>query len=137
MIYMKTTEEAPEPLMYFVLFGSSLLFTRSLLRVIQVTNMVLMVLAVRRLLLAVMVFCFELGFLMSMNAQVVHYLRRSSAVRRLNAKWLAARYVKLSCGSVLSLLVLLRFLPSSARTRGSWGGFLLKHVASLVISVIS
>ncbi|CDJ60495.1 hypothetical protein, conserved [Eimeria maxima] len=94
MIYLKTTEEAPEPLMYFVLFGSSLLFTRSLFRVIQVTNMVLMVLAVRRLLLAVMVFCFELGFLMSMNAQVVHYLRRSSAVRKLNAKWLAALQTK-------------------------------------------
>ena len=90
MIFPKTSEEAPEPLMHFLLLGPSLLFTRSLLRVIQFTNVVLMVLAVRRLLLAVMVFCFELGFLMSMNGQVVNYLQRCSAVRKLNAKWLVS-----------------------------------------------
>ena len=76
--------------MHFLLFGPSLLFTRSLLRVIQLTNTVLVVLAVRRLLLAIMVFCFELGFLMSMNGQVINYLQRSSAVRKLNAKWLGS-----------------------------------------------
>ena len=86
------SDEAPEHLIYFVLFGPSLLFTKSLLRVIQITNVVLMVLAVRRLLLAIMVFCFELGFLMSMNGQVVNYLQRASAIRKLNAKWLCAMY---------------------------------------------
>lgn len=74
--------------MHFMLFGPSLLFTKSLLRVIQIANIVLMVVAVRRLLLAVMVFCFELGFLMSMNGQVVNYLQRCSDLRKLNAKWL-------------------------------------------------
>lgn len=74
--------------MYFLMFGPSLLLTSSVLRVIMTTNVVFMVLAARRLVLAVMVFGFELGFLMNINAQITNYLKRYGAIRKLNAKWM-------------------------------------------------
>ncbi|PHJ25104.1 small conductance mechanosensitive ion channel family protein [Cystoisospora suis] len=80
---------AVEPLMYFRFFGKSLYFTADSLDTVYVSNIVMMILSCRRLLLSLMIFVFELGFLMNMNNQVVAYLSRYSRLRKFNIKWCA------------------------------------------------
>ncbi|KAL8424532.1 hypothetical protein Efla_005638 [Eimeria flavescens] len=47
----------------------------------------IIILTVRHLLLSVLTFLFEIGFMKSMNTQLVVYLSKYSIIRRLNTKW--------------------------------------------------
>ncbi|PFH37561.1 hypothetical protein BESB_040190 [Besnoitia besnoiti] len=76
-----------EPLTFYRLFGDECFFTADMLRAINLTNVVYLVLSVRRALLALMLFFFELGFLMNMNSQLVNYLTKYARIRKLNVKW--------------------------------------------------
>lgn len=44
-------------------------------------------LALRHLLLSMLTFLFEIGFMKSMNAQLASYLSKYSILRRLNTRW--------------------------------------------------
>lgn len=69
------------------MFGSDRFFTEDMLRAINLTNVVYLILSVRRALLALALFFFELGFLMNMNSQLVNYLTKYACIRKLNTKW--------------------------------------------------
>ncbi|PHJ24646.1 small conductance mechanosensitive ion channel family protein [Cystoisospora suis] len=69
------------------MFGSARFFTEDMLRAINLTNVVYLILSVRRALLALALFFFELGFLMNMNSQLVNYLTKYACIRKLNTKW--------------------------------------------------
>ncbi|KEP60089.1 UNVERIFIED_CONTAM: transporter, small conductance mechanosensitive ion channel (MscS) family protein [Hammondia hammondi] len=76
-----------ETLTFYRLFGDERFFTQDMLRAINLTNVVYLILSVRRAVLALMLFFFELGFLMNMNSQLVNYLTKYARIRKLNAKW--------------------------------------------------
>ncbi|KAL7065685.1 mechanosensitive ion channel family protein [Cryptosporidium serpentis] len=55
--------------------------------VIQVAHIILVIMTVRRLLLSIITFYFRLDFIMSINPQVVEFLRLYSLLRRIDTKW--------------------------------------------------
>ncbi|KEP67227.1 UNVERIFIED_CONTAM: transporter, small conductance mechanosensitive ion channel (MscS) family protein [Hammondia hammondi] len=85
LVANKTAEV--EPLMFLRFFGKDLNFPASSLRIIYLCNIVMIILTCRRLLRSLMIFVFELGFLMNMNGQAVAYLTRYSRLRKFNIKW--------------------------------------------------
>ncbi|CBZ54527.1 hypothetical protein NCLIV_049560 [Neospora caninum Liverpool] len=95
-----------QPLMFFIFFGKDLCFPSSSLQIIYICNIVMIILSCRRLLLSLMIFVFELGFLMNMNNQAVAYLSRYSRLRKFNIKWCTfaaqAAAETESCGSETS-----------------------------------
>lgn len=69
------------------LFGQSLFVLPSIAKCQSVLSLLIILLAARRLVQSIMIFYFELGFMASMNGQVVKYLTKYAALRKLNTKW--------------------------------------------------
>lgn len=69
------------------LFGQSLFVLPSIAKCQGALSLVIILLAARRLVQSVMIFYFELGFMASMSGQVVKYLTKYAALRKLNTKW--------------------------------------------------
>nr|CEL76810.1 TPA: transporter, small conductance mechanosensitive ion channel (MscS) family protein [Toxoplasma gondii VEG] len=85
LVANKTAEV--QPLMFLRFFGKDLSFPASSLQIIYLCNIVMIILTCRRLLRSLMIFVFELGFLMNMNGQAIAYLTRYSRLRKFNIKW--------------------------------------------------
>ncbi|XP_026189757.1 uncharacterized protein LOC34618909 [Cyclospora cayetanensis] len=69
------------------LFGSSLFVQQSISNYQRTLSLMILLLTTRRLIQSAMVFYFELGFMASMSGQVVKYLTKYAALRKLNTKW--------------------------------------------------
>ncbi|CDJ27723.1 uncharacterized protein EMH_0034210 [Eimeria mitis] len=83
------------------LFGQSWFVLPSIAKCQGILSLLIILLAARRLVQSIMIFYFELGFMASMNGQVVKYLTKYAALRKLNTKWAAYHLCKdtLSQGS--------------------------------------
>ncbi|KAL8447785.1 hypothetical protein Emed_004080 [Eimeria media] len=84
---MHTEGETPRTALYRSRLFGSLNIKQELLQEFSKLWIALIILTVRRLLLSVLTFLFEIGFMKSMNTQLVVYLSKYSIIRRLNTKW--------------------------------------------------
>ncbi|OEH74642.1 hypothetical protein cyc_01995 [Cyclospora cayetanensis] len=81
------------------LFGSSLFVQQSISNYQRTLSLMILLLTTRRLIQSAMVFYFELGFMASMSGQVVKYLTKYAALRKLNTKWGAYHLCKATASS--------------------------------------
>ncbi|KAL8273564.1 hypothetical protein Esti_002491 [Eimeria stiedai] len=84
---MHTEGDTPRIALYRSRLFGSLNIKQELLQEFSKLWIALIILTVRRLLLSVLTFLFEIGFMKSMNTQLVVYLSKYSIIRRLNTKW--------------------------------------------------
>lgn len=81
------TKKTVEQLYDSSLFGASMFVQPSIAHCQRVICLAVVFLATRRLVQSIMVFYFELGFMANMNGQVVKYLTKYAALRKLNTRW--------------------------------------------------
>ncbi|KAL8432965.1 hypothetical protein Efla_001173 [Eimeria flavescens] len=81
--------------LYFSAFlCSSRLMTEFYANFLKSICLVIVLLATRRLVQSIMVFCFELGFMANMSGELGKYLTKYAALRKLNTRWAAYQMYK-------------------------------------------
>ncbi|KAL8447021.1 hypothetical protein Emag_004493 [Eimeria magna] len=88
------TSQAHQQLYWSPCFGSSMFVNDSFADILRSICQVTVLLATRRLVQSIMVFCFELGFMANMSSQLGKYLTKYAALRKLNTRWAAYQMYK-------------------------------------------
>ncbi|KAL8452739.1 hypothetical protein Emed_001303 [Eimeria media] len=80
------TSQAHQQLYWSPCFGSSMFVNGAFADILKSICQVTVLLATRRLVQSIMVFCFELGFMANMSSQLGKYLTKYAALRKLNTR---------------------------------------------------
>ncbi|KAL8433268.1 hypothetical protein ACSSS7_004053 [Eimeria intestinalis] len=88
------TSQTLQQLYWSPCFGASMFVNGAYADVLRTICQVTVLLATRRLVQSIMVFCFELGFMANMSSQLGKYLTKYAALRKLNTRWAAYQMYK-------------------------------------------
>ncbi|KAL8274718.1 hypothetical protein Esti_001433 [Eimeria stiedai] len=88
------TSRSVQHLYWSPCFGTSMFVSDGYADILRSICLVTVLLATRRLMQSIMVFCFELGFMANMSSQLGKYLTKYAALRKLNTRWAAYQIYK-------------------------------------------